>query len=102
MINSISVVSNILSDFNIISESAVEWIVSQSSSQNISFVQVKNFWFDTDAHFHIYELITFKRCMFTSSKITFSIVRNIVEFKPLIQCLGQFHYYAANHKKLSY
>ena len=36
--------------------------------------------------------------MFTSSKITFSIVRNIVEFKPSIKCLGQFHYYAANHK----
>ena len=69
-----------------------------SSSQNISLVQLKNCWFDTDVHFQIYGLITFKKCQFTSSKFIFSIDRNIVEFEPSTEHLEQFHYYAANHK----
>ena len=71
---------------------------SISFSQNITLVQVANFWFDTDVHFIIYGLITFKKCQFTSSRLIFSIDRNIVEFKPSTEHLGQFHYYAANHK----
>ena len=69
-----------------------------SSSQNISLVQVKNCWFDTDVHFHIYGLITFKKCQFTFSELIFSIFQNIIEFKPSTEHLEQVPYYAANHK----
>ena len=69
-----------------------------SSSQHISLVQVKNCSFDTDVHFDICGLITFRKCQFTSSTLIFSIFQNNIEFKPSTEHLEQFHYYAASHK----
>ena len=49
-------------------------------------------------HFHIYGLLTFRKCQFTSSKLIFSIIQNIVEYNLSTEQLGQFHYYAASYK----
>ena len=69
-----------------------------SSSQNLSLLKITNCRFDSDVHFDIYGLITFKSCQFTSAKLIFSILQTINEFKHSDDNLAKISSYAASHK----